>query len=566
MTQASPSAAAEGEIGRKARSSADHLPQMSVGDPRVALFLQMPPAERTKALAAMLEGAAGRQFRQQASQWVVQMLSVKRLVPQVYAEWRPLVRDAMLYFGSHLSTARLAPKLVEQFALPLGTSPEKRLSRLIAGVPGLQKLGQVIARNRHLHSSLRRELTRLENGIGDVSAGEIRTIIEQALGPSLQRYSVKIAPTIFCEASVSAVVRFTWFNPARRRRERGVFKVMKPYVRAYFAEDMELLGQLAKHLGSKHKEYGFAERTLPETFQDVRRLLQHEVEFGREQENLCQAARVYSAVGSVRIPQVIRPLSTSTITALTEERGDKITKAVAGIPDWSRRRIAERLIDAVLAVPLLTPDTKGMLHADPHAGNLLYNRRNGVLTLLDWALTAHITEEQRRQIALLFVMILLRDTRGVCEAIESLSLRGQRRWSGQTAMVRQEVEQFFEEQPLAHIPQAVDVMNLLERITWQGVRLPSPLVMLRKVLFTLDGILHDVAGSRASIESVMVQRLLRTWLEKPARLGWPLSLRDWLGVNWSAMFYGGRLAMAGFQRAVAWARTVPEDSWQTENV
>ena len=77
---------------------------------------------------------------------------------EVYAEWRPLVRDAMIYFGSHLSTARLAPKLVEQIELPLDTTPEKRLLRLIAKVPGLQKLGQVIARNRHLHPSVRREL------------------------------------------------------------------------------------------------------------------------------------------------------------------------------------------------------------------------------------------------------------------------------------------------------------------------------------------------------------------------------------------------------------------------
>lgn len=46
------------------------------------------------------------------------------------------------------------------------------------------------------------------------------------------------------------MVRFTWYNPERRQRERGVFKVMKPYVRDYFAEDLDLLARLAKHLGS----------------------------------------------------------------------------------------------------------------------------------------------------------------------------------------------------------------------------------------------------------------------------------------------------------------------------
>ena len=58
----------------------------------------------------------------------------------------------------------------------------------------------------------------------------------------------------------------------------------------------------------------------------------------------------------------------------------------------------------------------------PHAGNLLYHKRTGVLTLLDWALTSHVSEEQRRQFALLFLMVLLRDSPGVRSAIDSISV------------------------------------------------------------------------------------------------------------------------------------------------
>ena len=459
--------------------------------------------------------------------------------------------DAMVYFGSHLSTIRLAPKIVEQVELPANTRPEKRLVRLIARVPGLQKLGQVIARNRHLHPLVRRELTRLENGISDVTAEEIRNIIVQNLGTALERYQVEIEPKMFCEASVSAVVRFTWYNPERRRRERGVFKVMKPYIPDYFAEDMDLLARLAKYLGSKHQEYGFAEHTLPETFNDVRRLLKHEVEFTREQANLRKAAIVYGSAKSVRIPEVIRPLCTRNITALSEEQGRKITTAVAGLEEWQRRRVAEQLIEAVLAVPLLTPGGKSMFHADPHAGNLLYNSRTGRLTLLDWALTGHINEEQRRQFAMLFLMIFLRDSEGVCRVIEALRSAGGKRRTRQTQVIRDEVKQFMQEQPLARIPRTTDVIGLLERIAWQGVRLPSDLVMLRKVLFTLDGILHELAGSDASMEVVIVQYLLRKWLKNPSSVGWPLSLGDWITAYWSAMLYGSRVALEGLEQVAA---------------
>ena len=548
MKQASTCVTDDGDNELRSCSLADQLTQLSRSDPRIAALLQIPSADRTNVLTAILQSAAGSEFRQEASRWVTQALSVKRLVPEVYAEWRPLVRDAMIFFGSHLSTSRLAPKLVEQFELPMDTTPEKRLLRLIARVPGLQKLGQVIARNRHLHRSVRRELTQLENGICDVTAEEIRTIIVQDLGPRFERYAVEIEPTIFCEASVSAVVRFTWYNPQRRQREHGVFKVMKPYVAAYFAEDMDLLARLAAHLGSKHQEYGFAEHTLPETFNDVRRLLKHEVEFVREQANLRKASRVYSSGKSIHIPHVIRPLCTSTITALTEEHGEKITTAVAGLPNSRRDRIAEQLIEAVVAVPLLTPGKNSMFHADPHAGNLLYDKQTGILTLLDWALTGHITEEQRRQFAMLFLMIFLRDSHRVCKVIEALCVPERKRSSRQTRVIREQVTQFFDRKPLVRIPRVVDVIDLLERIAWQGVRLPSHLVMLRKVLFTLDGILHDIAGSTISMEFVVAQCLLQKWLENPTDLGWPLSLRDWVELYWSAMFYGTRLATAGLQQ------------------
>ena len=525
----------------------DHRARPERIDPRVAVFLQTPSADRAAVLTAILQSAAGTEFRQEASRWISEALSVKRLVPEVYAEWRPVVRDAMIFFGSHLSTSRLAPKLVEQFELAVGTTPEKRLVRLIARVPGLQKLGQVIARNRHLDRSVRRELAQLEDGICDVTAKEIHSIILQNLGPRLERYAVEIEPKIFCEASVSAVVRFTWYNPQRRQREHGVFKVMKPYVAAYFDEDMDLLARLAAHLGSKHREYGFAEHILSDTFDDVRRLLKHEVEFEREQANLQKASRIYSSGKSIHVPHVIKPLCTSTITALTEEHGEKITTAVAGLPNWRRDRIAEQLIEAVVAIPLFTLGRNSMFHADPHAGNLLYDKQTGILAMLDWALTGHITREQRRQFAMLFLMILLRDAQGVCKAIEALRVRERKRSSRQIQMIREQVTEFFDNKPLVRIPRAADVVDLLERTAWQGVRLPSHLVMLRKVLFTLDGVLHDIAGPTASIESVVVQSLLQRWLKNPGYLGWPLSLSDWVEVYWSAMLYGTRLTTAYLQ-------------------
>src|SRR5579863_5863571 len=400
-------------------------------------------AEKIRAIEAGLQSPFGQSVRETMAQWIVdEIVPVEQLVPAAYIKWRPPVRDAMMFVVTRLSAARLAPKLLEQIELPSNTSPEVRMLRLIAKVPGLQKLGQVIARNRHLHPALRKALAKLENGIRDVHAEEIRVILRKELGAKIQTYDLKVSTAILKEASVSAVVRFTWRDPETGRRQRGVFKVLKPHIPEYFSEDMDYLQGLAHHFGGRHHRYGFPAHLIPDTFHKVRRLLRHEVNFRREQKTLLEAANLYRSYSGIRIPRVIQPLCTRTITALTEERGIKVTNAVARLPMRDRRVVAEQLIEALIAVPLLASAQDAVFHGDPHAGNLLYDRVRKKLVILDWALQEHLGREQRRHLALLFSMASLRDPIGMRHEIVALSQHSLRKGSDEERIVQESVATF----------------------------------------------------------------------------------------------------------------------------
>jgi len=507
-------------------------------------------AERVGAIEAMLRTPAAPLLRERIGRWVVDRLPVEELVPDKYAHWRPLVQDAMLFMFLNLSVERLAPKLIEQLELPPKTPTGKRLLKLIAKVPGLQKLGQVLARNRHLHARLRHALTELENGISDMRGDDARAIIVAEQGPRLATYSVKIRPGIFFEASVIAVVRFSWRNPETQARERGVFKVMKPHIPACFAEDMHLLAGLAKYVSSKHGEYGFAKRVLPETFSDVRRLLQHEVQFHREQATLVEAQRIYGSIIGVRVPRLIRRLCTSKITAMSEERWQKVTDAAARMPGWRKARVSELLIEAFLATPICSSEKEAMFHADPHAGNLLYDRETDELVILDWALTEHVNTEQRRHLALFGLLTALRDPAGIFEQIQALSRGGARRKQAQAQTIRDCIEKFIVQLPLTRVPGASETLGLLEEIAMKGVRLPAPLIMLRKVLLTLDGVQHDMGDPDVSMVSIIARLATQRWTSSWKAIGAPLSMRDWLAVQSSTLFYGGRICWQGAQAAL----------------
>ncbi len=508
-----------------------------------------PAPEQIRAIEAGLQSPVGRAMRDAMARWIVDsIVPVERLVPKAYENWRPPVRDAMMFVVAHLSPARLAPKLFEQLELPTKTTAEERLLRLIARVPGLQKLGQVIARNQHLRPALRNALVRLENGIRDVQLEEVVAIIRQELGPRVEKYGVKIAPTILSEASVSAVVRFTWRDPHSGERERGVFKVLKPHIPEYFAEDMDYLQGLAQYFADQHRTYGFPANLLPDTFKKVRRLLRHEVNFVREQKTLVEAWNLYRSMKGVRVPRVIQPLCTSRITALTEERGIKVTNAAARLPASRRRKVSEQLIEALVAVPLLAAQENAIFHGDPHAGNLLYDNRTGELTIIDWALRERLSRDQRRHLALLFLMVSLRDPLGASNEVLALTQQHIKSASPKGKMISEFVRSFLGGLPAVR-SKGVDAMILLERLAMKDVKFPGPLIMLSKVMFTLDGILADIGApdTGTGFGLAIARHVARHWMLHPKEFRSPLMKRDWITLQCSALLYPSRLWLKGEQ-------------------
>jgi hypothetical protein len=95
-------------------------------------------SERVATIEAGLRSLGGQSLRDAMAEWIVdEIVPVNRLVPEAYENWRPPVRDAMMFVVARLSPARLAPKILEQLELPRDTSPEARLLRLIAKVVAL---------------------------------------------------------------------------------------------------------------------------------------------------------------------------------------------------------------------------------------------------------------------------------------------------------------------------------------------------------------------------------------------------------------------------------------------
>jgi ubiquinone biosynthesis protein len=206
-----------------------------------------------------------------------------------------------------------------------------------------------------------------------------------------------------------------------------------------------------------------------------------------------------------------------------------------------RRKISEQLVEALVAVPLFSSAQNAIFHGDPHAGNLLYDNKSGELVILDWALRERLSRDQRRHLALLFLMVSLRDPLGTHNEVLALSQQRIRPTSPRGRRVRQSVAKFLDELPASRMPSGADAMRLLERVAIDGVRYPSSLIMLSKVMFTLEGILGDIVGSDTGMGFTLARHVAQHWVANRSAFRSPLMTRDWIALQCSALLYSSRL-------------------------
>lgn len=429
--------------------------------------------------------------REEIVRLLLELIPIEKLVPPIYEKYRPMIVDAANVILSHLNPERLRTKLVEQMLLPFESSLPERLLCLIAKMPTLQKLGQIIARNRNLDPKFRKLLQKLENGIKDATYESILDKVNQELKQQIKTYKIRLGSRFLAEASVCAVVPFTWHSPNDGARRRGVFKVLKPFVSRYWAEELKILESLAHYLDENRHRYNLPTIGFREIINEVRELLKKEVKLPIEQERLIQAQDFYSKDQDVRIPHLL-PMNTSSVTGMEFLNGLKVTQAANRYPE-RRRRIAELVLDKLIVSVLFNMHNESLFHADPHAGNVFYSYEDDELALLDWGLSCTLKRSSRRELVQLILGFILNDQKRAIQA--ACNLTEGKLNKGQTIIIERKVLGIFTSLPKFPLVRLEPLTRLLDELILEGIRFPAELLMFRKSLFTLIGVLHDIDPS-----------------------------------------------------------------------
>lgn len=436
------------------------------------------------------------------------------IVPECYAGLRPLVADGLTFFVQQLSPRRLAEIFQAQAALPAEADLSRRLVLFLHACPALHKLGQVIARHRHLDPELRRHLQELESREPLTPMEHLRPILTRELAPAAEEYRIRVAERPLAEASVAVVVPLTWSDPAdgpSAPRRHGVAKLLKPGIGERLDEDLNILGQLAGYLEQRWAAYGLPPLAYREILAEVAELLMHEVQLREEQHHLRLAGRQFAAQADVQVPRLL-PFCTDTMTVMARVYGRKVTDPQA-LQAWQRPALFHSAVRALLSGVLLSRDESVLFHGDPHAGNLMATS-DGRLAILDWSLAAQLTAEDRVHLSQILVGGLALDPARITRAAAGLA----RDNSGE-GLIRRHVEAALAELRRCKLPGPAWAVALLDALASAGVRFPPRLLLFRKAFLTLQGVLSDVCPV-CSLEATLVAEAL-------VQLAWEWPLRWW---------------------------------------
>lgn len=214
-------------------------------------------------------------------------------------------------------------------------------------------------------------LTSLQQSAPPVDFGLIASVITKEFGKAPDALFAKIDPTPHASASVGQVHRARLANGTE-----VVAKVQYPGVAENIDGDLKNLRTVLS-MGSI---IGYRKRDLDETFQEIRDRLFEELDYDREMENLREFRKIYQRDRRVLIPRAYPAYCSHRVLTMEYLPGDPLEALLEAPYTQEDRDHFGRLIFDLYADQILGP---GVLHADPHPGNLAF-RRDGRMVIYDF--------------------------------------------------------------------------------------------------------------------------------------------------------------------------------------
>jgi ubiquinone biosynthesis protein len=355
-------------------------------------------------------------------------------------------------------------------------APEQLADDLEAMGPTFVKLGQVLAgRPDLLPAAYLKALSRLQDNVKPFAYEEVEQLVMAELGVRVSKAFSRFDTEPIAAASLGQV-----HQAALRDGREVVVKVQRPDIRRQIADDFDVMAEIAGFL-DEHTEIGQRYR-FGAVVDEFRAVIQHELNYEREAQNLITVGRNLKEFKLIRVPQPVADYSTRSVLTMDYIKGQKITTlgSLAKL-DIKGAPLAEELFRAYLKQVLVD----GIFHADPHPGNVFITD-DGRIALLDLGMVGNTAPAMQQH--LLKVLIAVSDGKGD-EAAEEVVRMSEKTDAFDPHKFRQQIGQLVassRNQGLQQLNVGRSLLEISRDARENGLFVPSELVLLGKTLLQLD--------------------------------------------------------------------------------
>eukprot|EP00887_Chlorella_sp_A99_P001560 scaffold8.g1560.t1 len=292
----------------------------------------------------------------------------------------------VLRFGCALATSRL-DAAVQGMTEAGASRPALELQRLLERLgPCFIKLAQTLAmRADVIGDRYAAALAQLQDAVQPFDTGEAMAIVEAELGAPVGALFSGLEGPI-ASASLGQVYRATLAGSGRD----VAVKVQRPGARATISLDVYLLRAA---VGAAQRAAG-VRRDLRPLVDEIGRALFQELDFRVEGANTAAFGAAHAAMPLITVPRVWAASRRVLISEWVVGRSPNQLLAASRAGDAEARRQLLVMVREGIQCSITQLLVTGVLHGDPHSGNLLMSE-DGRLCYLDHGLLVHVTEQHR---------------------------------------------------------------------------------------------------------------------------------------------------------------------------
>jgi ubiquinone biosynthesis protein len=344
--------------------------------------------------------------------------------------------------------------------------------------PTFVKFGQLLStRPDVVPPDIVAELRSLQDDVSPFPFAQVRRVVEEELGLTLEQAFVSFDETPIAAASIGQVHRATLPNG-----DEVVVKVQRPNAPRQVESDLALLYQAARLIRERVRALDFID--VNELVDEFARFIRQELDYKLEARHAETFRRDFEGSDDVVVPKVYWDYSGARMLTLQYLEGVQLADLdPASTPLEERRELAYRVTQTWMEMIF----RNGFFHADPHPANVLV-LTDGRIGLVDFGLVGKLTDDDMARLTALFVDAATENVDALPRRLAELGVRYPKEREEEFATALRELFYRYYGASLAEIDPIQVIREGFALIYSMNLRLPTRFVLLDKAIATLGSV------------------------------------------------------------------------------